>query len=126
MTNLEHEHENEEISTLDEMQGLFVDSLRRNNKKIREDRAIQIAESAELKYKRKVEDLINEIKQLKRDRAAMLDLSPTNADSLVLASDFSADSFVERDFKFGTDLRNLEIKLEIASLRYKELFTRKK
>ena len=107
---------------LSEMKGAFVGSLVRNNKKIREDRAIAIAESAEMLYKRTVEDTELEIKQLKRDREAMLDLSPTDAQSLVLASDFNAQNFVEKDIKLGLAIRNLEIKLEIAKSRYVHLF----
>jgi hypothetical protein len=109
-------------NVLDEMKGAFVSSLVRNNKKIREDRAIAIAESAEMLYKRQVEDTELKIKQLKRDREAMLDLSPTDAQSLVLASDFDAKSFVEKDIQLGVTIRNLEISLEIAKSRYNHLF----
>lgn len=108
---------------LDQMKGAFVDSLKRNNKKIREDRAISIAEEAELTYKREVEDLNTQIKKLKRERDSLLDLSPTNADSLVLASDFNAKEFVAKDIEIGLKIRNLDIKLEIASTRYTTLFT---
>ncbi len=108
--------------TLEAMKGAFVGSLVRNNKKIREDRAIAIAESAQMLYKRKVEDTEIAIKQLKRERDAMLDLSPTTADSLVLASDFDADSFVKKDIEIGLKIRNLEITLEIAKARYTHLF----
>ena len=108
---------------LDEIKGAFVGSLVRNNKKIREDRAIAIAEAAQMIYKREVEDLEMQIKQRKREREAMLDLSPTTADSLVLASDFDAKQFVSKDIQIGIDIRNLEIKLEIANGRYKKLFT---
>ena len=69
----------EKTSELDNMKGAFVGSLVRNNKKIREDRAIAIAESAEMLYKRKVEDTELQIKQLKRDREAMLMSLPTLA-----------------------------------------------
>lgn len=108
---------------LDQMKGAFVESLKRNNKKIREDRAVAIAEDAQLIYKREVEDLEIQIKQVKRERDAMLDLSPTNADSLVLASDFNSKSFVAKDIELGVKIRNLEIRLEIAKTRYAELFT---
>lgn len=108
---------------LDQMQGAFVDSLKRNNKRIRDDRAIAIAEDAQVMYKRKVEDLDLKIKKLKREREAMLDLSPTTADSLVLASDFDPEGFVEKDIELGVQMRNLEIKFDIASARYKTLFT---
>lgn len=111
-----------ESSPLDEMKGAFVSSLVRNNKKIREDRAIAIAEQAEMLYKREVEDLNMQIKTLKREREGMLDLSPTDAQSLVMASDFDAKDFVQRDIDLGIKIRNLEIKIEIAEARYNTLF----
>ena len=40
---------------LDGMKGIFVASLKRNNKQIRDDRALAIAEDAELLFKREVE-----------------------------------------------------------------------
>ena len=113
----------EENVTLEGMKGAFVESLTRNNKKIRQDRAIAIAEDAGLLYKREVEDLGIQIKQLVREREGMLDLSPTTADSLVLASDFDSKAFVAKDIELGVKIRNLEIKLEIASKRYSQLFT---
>lgn len=102
--------------------GAFIDSLKRNNTKIREDRAIAIGESAQMRYKRKIEDLEMELKQLKRDRDNMMDLSPASADSLVLASDFDAQTFVDKDVQIGITIRNLEIQLEIARERYNHLF----
>ncbi len=113
---------NNVTATLDQMQGAFVASLRRNNKKIRDDRAIVIAEASQVFYKRTVEDLDLEIKQVKREREAMMDLSPTTADSLVLASDFDAKAFVNKDLDLGIKIRNLEIKLEVARNRYAYLF----
>jgi ABC-type proline/glycine betaine transport system ATPase subunit len=107
---------------LSDMKGAFVGSLVRNNKKIREDRAIAIAEAAEMLYKRQVEDTELKIKQLRRDRETMLDLSPTDAQSLVLASDFDAKKFVEKDIQLGVEIRNLEITLDIAKQRYNHLF----
>jgi hypothetical protein len=114
--------EKEVGSPLDEMKGAFVSSLKRNNKKIREDRAIQIAEEGQMKYKREVEDIGLQIRQLKREREAMMDLSPTNADSLVLASDFDAKNYVSKDIELGVKIRNLEIRYDIASKRYEYLF----
>ncbi len=118
-------NETEVALNLDEMKGAFVGSLIRNNKKIREDRAIAIAEAAQMLYKREVEDTELKIKQLKREREAMLDLSPTDAQSLVLASDFDAKQFVAKDIKLGIDIRNLEITLDIARGRYNHLFETK-
>ncbi|ATL46139.1 hypothetical protein COR50_02580 [Chitinophaga caeni] len=102
--------------------GAFIDSLRRNNAKIREDRAIAIAEDAQLIYKRETEDLSLMIKKLKREQENMLDMSPTDANSLVLASDFDAKSFVSKDLELAVKIRNLEIKLELAVRRYQHLF----
>lgn len=56
------ENTNENSAVLSEMKGAFVELLMHNNKKIREDRAISIAEDAQLLYKRAVEDLEIEIK----------------------------------------------------------------
>lgn len=110
--------EEKEIKT----QGAFIDSLKRNNKQIREDRAAAIAEDAELLYKRSVEDLEVSISRMKRDQENMLDLSPENAMSLKLASDFNADEYVKKDLDLGVRIRNEEIRLEIARKRYNYLF----
>jgi hypothetical protein len=102
--------------------GAFYDSLKRNNKQIRDDRAAAIVEDTELIYKRKIEDLELAIKKMKREQENMLDLSPTTAQSLVLASDFDSGTYVDKDIEIGVKIRNLEIKLEIATNRYKYLF----
>jgi len=102
--------------------GAFISSLQRNNRKIREDRAISISEDTRTLYKRKIEDLEIKIKKLSRERDNMLDLSPTSADSLVLASDFDGGAFVDKDLQIGIDIRNLRIQLEIAKARFAYLF----
>ena len=104
------------------MKGAFVGSLTRNNKKIRTDRAIAIAEEAQTQYKREVEDMELQLKRLRREREGLLDLSPTTADSLVLASDFDAKSFVSKDLEIGLKIRNLTIMIEEARPRYEHLF----
>ena len=108
--------------TTTETKGAFEASLRRSNTKIRDDRAITIIETTEMLYKRSIEDTEVRLKQLKRDQENMLDLSPSTADSLRLASDFNAQEYVEKDLKLGVDIRNLEIKLEVAKKRYAYLF----
>ena len=102
--------------------GAFVSSLKRNNARIREDRATAISEDTQLMYKRQIEDIEVRIKRLKRDQENMLDLSPHHADSLVLATDFKSDEFVNKDIKIAVDIRNLEIQLELAQKRYSYLF----
>lgn len=110
--------------TFAEMNGAFIDSLKRNNAKIRSDRAIAIAEDAEMIYKREIEDLQVEIKKLLRERENALDLSPTTTDSLILATDFKSKDFVQRDLKMAVDIRNLTIKYELAVDRYNYLFNK--
>lgn len=102
--------------------GAFINSLKRNNKQIRDDRATSIAEDTQLVYKRKVEDLELSIKKMKREQENMLDLSPTSAQSLILASDFESASYVEKDIELGIKIRNAEITLEIAKKRFNYLF----
>lgn len=103
-------------------QGAFLSSLKRNNKQIRDDRATAIADVAQLKYKRKVEDLEMAIRDMKREQDNMLDLSPTNAQSLIIASDFDAEAYIGKDLELGVRIRNEEIRLEIARKRYAFLF----
>ena len=103
-------------------EGAFLLSLKRNNDKIREDRALAIAEDAQLIFKREIEDMAIQLKRLQRERDGLLDLSPTTADSLVLATDFDAKTFVEKDLQLGIQMRNLDIRLEIAKQRYAYLF----
>ena len=103
-------------------EGTFLLSLKRNNDKIREDRALAIAEDAQLIFKREIEDMAIQLKRLQRERDGLLDLSPTTADSLVLATDFDAKTFVEKDLQLGIQMRNLDIRLEIAKQRYAYLF----
>lgn len=104
------------------VEGAFIASLKRNNSKIREDRAAAISEDAQLIYKRKIEDLEMSIKKMKREQENMYDLSPTNADSLILASDFDSAKYTEKDIDLGVKIRNAEITLEIAKARFAYLF----
>jgi len=103
-------------------EGAFIASLKRNNRQIRSDRAIAIAEDSQLLYKRRMEDIDVSIRRMKRELENMLDLSPTNTQSLILAGDFDAGKFVEQDVELGVKIRNEEIRLEIAKKRYNYLF----
>lgn len=113
---------NELDDQVQEVEGAFLTSLKRNNKQIRADRAAAISEDTQLIYKRQIEDLDLSIKQMKREQENMLDLSPTNAQSLILASDFNSKEYIEKDIDLGVKIRNAEIKLEIAQKRYNYLF----
>jgi hypothetical protein len=105
-----------------EKKGAFLTSLKRNNRQIRDDRAVAIGEDAEMIYRRAMEDLELDLKKVRRERENMLDLSPTNAMSLVLASDFDAAAYTQKDLELGVRVHNLKIKLAIAKARYAYLF----
>ena len=102
----------------------FKDDLQRNIKQIKDSCAERVAEDVEIIYKRKIEDLCHEIRNIERDREnIMLDLSPTNVTSaLAVPSDFNAEEFLEKDIQLGIRKRNAEIKLDIVARRYEELF----
>ena len=104
------------------MPGAFLTSLKRNNKQIRDDRATAIGEDTQLLYRRQVEDLEVNLSRMKREQENMLDLSPSHAMSLVLASDFDSAEYVSKDVELGVKIRNEAIKLEIAQARYDYLF----
>lgn len=111
-----------EDETKKQLEGEFYASLKRNNKQIRDDRAVAILEDSEMVYKRRVEDLANQIKKKQRKRDGMLDLSPENAMSLKLANDYNSTEFVEEDTKISLEIRNLGIKYNLAVRRYNRLF----
>lgn len=104
--------------------GTFKIDLQRNFKQIKESRAESVSEDVEIIYKRKIEDLCHEIRNIERDREnIMLDLSPSNVTSaLVVPSDFNAEKFLEKDMQLGIRKREAEIKLDIVARRYEELF----
>ncbi len=102
--------------------GAFVNSLQRNNKQIKNDRAASIAEDAQLAYRRNIEDLEMSIKRMTRTQDNMLDMSPENTQSLILGKDFDSKAFIEMDAQLSLDMRNTTIKLELAQSRYTYLF----
>lgn len=106
----------------EETPGAFVASLKRNNKQIRSDRAASIAEDAQMAYRRGIEDLEMGIKRMQREQDNMLDMSPENAQSLILGKDFDANKYLELDSKLSLDIRNAEIKIDLAKTRYNFLF----
>lgn len=112
----------EEAKTATVQEGAFVSSLKRNNSKIRADRATSITEDTQIVYKRAIEDLDMDIKKMRREQENMLDLSPENATSLILASDFKSKEYTDKDIQLGVRIRNAEITLEIAKKRYAYLF----
>ena len=111
----------EEVAEV-QQKGAFVESLYRNNAKIRRDRADAIVEDAQLIYKREIEDMEVSIKKMEREQENMLDLSPTNAMNLTLASDFSSKDYVTKDADLAVKIWNAGRKLELMKKRYNYLF----
>ncbi len=102
--------------------GAFRRSLMRNNTEIRQDRAESLAGDAETFYRRQVEDLDLELRRLQRSQEDLLDLSPTDADSLVLAVDFDSEAYAAKDLAMAVQIRNTRIKRDLATTRYQTLF----
>lgn len=105
-----------------EKQGFVYQSLGRSSKEIRQERGDVIAEDLEMTFKRAVEDLSMQLKRLERKRRGMYDFSPTNSLSLVMTKDVDSSEIKDKDLELSLDIRNTKIQLEIAEVRYKELF----
>lgn len=107
---------------LDGQKGAFVSSLVRNSKTIKEDRAMAIFKNAEKHYRRQIEDVQSNIETMEAEREALLDMSPTNSQSLVLASDFNPNDFYDNDKKLTLSIREQKIVLAELQGRYQYLF----
>jgi hypothetical protein len=104
-------------------EGAFFLSLKRNAKQIREDRARLIVGDTERIFRRKIEDIEDDIRKLRYRREGLIDLAPDSTTSTVVApKDFDSSRFTEEDVRIGIEIRNLEITLEIAKERYAILF----
>jgi hypothetical protein len=106
----------------EEIKGTLYQSLDRTNKQIRSERGEALAEQLETAFRRNVEDIRYDMKDLKRKRTNMYDFSPNTSHSLVMAKDVEARSIMIEDGKSSLAIRNLQIKLDIAEERYLELF----
>jgi hypothetical protein len=105
--------------------GFVHQSLQRNNKQIRSDRAASLAEDLEIGAKRQCEDLGRELRKLKRKRESMYDFSPSNSQSLVLAAEVDGEEVAEKDMVLSLKIRDLQIKFDIACERYEENYGKK-
>lgn len=112
----------EELENKEELVGFVHQSLHRNNKQIRSDRAEALAEDLETPARRACEDLYSDLRKLKRDRQAMYDFSPANTQSLALAKDVDGRQVWMDDMALSEKIYNTEIKFKIACNRYKELY----
>lgn len=102
--------------------GTFQSILMRNNAKLREDRGALIAKSTEKSYRRSIEDLQDKLETLKADRTQLLDINPGNTQTIINPSDFDHAAFVEKYTQMGLQIREIEIKIDVAQRGYNELF----
>ncbi len=118
------EEEKEPVTsvTRERTEGAFAETLKRNSKAIRKDRADAIADELELKAKRSVEDIEVLIKHSKREMDNMLDMSPENSLSLIPAKNFNSDDFLKLRLDLKRKIRLLEIDLKLATEDYEYLF----
>jgi len=101
---------------------VFMSSLVRNNKQLKEDRAAAIYEDTKLTYKRLIEDLEISIRKMKREQENMLDLGVTNTTSLIVPSDFDHAAYASKDSQLSLKIQMAEKELEIKNDRYIYLF----
>lgn len=117
------ENENKVVEQTTETKvNLFAESLKRNTSQIKGDRAIEIAELAEIEFKRRVEDLDRDLKTIVRKKKSSLDMSPDNTYSLMKVKDFEPVDFINAYTELGIQEREIHIKLNIAKQAYNELF----
>lgn len=104
------------------MNGKFGSMLKRNNKQLREDRGARIISATEKYYRRTIEDMEEKIANLKMDRENLLDINPSNTQTIINPSDFDSNAFVQKDIEIGKTIYNMEKVLEITRERYNDLF----
>lgn len=100
----------------------FEAALFRSNKELREDRGQVIVRNAEKAFRRKVEDLQDQLTQLESDRDNLIDLNPGNTQVIINPSEFDQNQFVESYNKIGLKIREVTILHEVAKAGYEKLF----
>ena len=102
--------------------GAFASSLKRTNKQIRDERARQIASSAERTFRRAIEDIEEALESKVLEKAAMLDMSPNNTQSILRADAIDSAKFVSRYSELSLEIRELKIKRQESKKDYVFLF----
>ena len=105
------------------IKGQFAKALTASNAKIKLSRALQLTETTRTTYRRRVEDLANDIRMKTLEAQGQLDLRGDSALSLnPAAKDFSAVDWVQANIEARMDIRNLRIKLAVTYYGYCDLF----
>lgn len=102
----------------------FQKQLSRSNSKIREDRAKRIAEAARDAQLKLVMDLKAQKRKLENELDGMTDLSSDNQTTSmnVISPNWDADQFMSQIQKLKTDIKMIDIKIQIAEETTKEWF----
>jgi hypothetical protein len=103
----------------------FATTLARDNKQIRADRAIRISEGVADAQTRLVMDIRGQVRTKEDELAAMTDLSTDNTNTTlnVISPNFNANDFVAKINTLKTEIKMLNIKLEIAEETTQEWFS---
>lgn len=103
----------------------FATTLARDNKQIRADRAVRISEGVADAQARLVMDIRGQIRGKEDELSAMTDLSTDNTNTTlnVISPSFNANDFVGKINTLKTEIKMLNIKLEIAEETTQEWFS---
>lgn len=101
--------------------GFLADSITRNAAQIKRDRGEAIGEDIAMSYKHKIDNLMKDLRKMKRRQKDMFDFSPRSSFSLVLAEDVNGEDVVDKDLELAVDIWKLEQRIARAKERYKFL-----
>lgn len=102
--------------------GALQASLNRNSTKIRADRAKKIADTARVRYRRKLEDLELRLTELRDKQETIIDMSPDNSFSIVNANNFDPEEFVNENTKLAKEIYEITKHIEVYTDDYVRLF----
>lgn len=103
--------------------GAMANRLKVSNKALKTERANQILAKLALIFRRAIEDMMNDLQNLKDERELMMDLNPGNTQVIINPGEFNAADFVKRDLELGRLIHNLNIQITDAVNRYNYLFS---
>ena len=89
------------------------------------ERATVASESAELLYKREMQNLEHLIRLLKRERNNMANRPLTDKQTSEITLAIDSGAYVSKEIEIGVKIRDLEKKLETARKRFQFLFAEK-
>lgn len=100
----------------------FLESLRRSNEEVRDERSELINSNARLAYIRYIEHLKTELKRLAIEQEELFDFHSIDGNNIVLGTNFNADLLVASDMNIMAKRLNIQIGLDQAEKRFAELF----